>query len=492
MKKKIICGLLALLLVLSMAGICSYALDENIRTMYKTIPIAGEMDSFEIIGSNSYRENTYKYEDTIYVESECIIECTKDVTEVQITKIKDGMTFEEFFEYQSQYIKDNSTFPPVDYCLSKFDYGNGIKDRIKLKEGKYVVGVICAGNGVYVNLIVGSDYESEEKTDSPDYRKIYMDFAADADNNSSNDLNKETSGMIMADLNNDKIPELLTFSTNSRTVIKCDESLYESEEDRGVKDEYNEINKGFSIIDGKIVKSTVFGPANPPDVITSNFILLPFSPDDVHYDTEEFCTLGLNKNNEVQLIMYDVSITGQQFSMIGYDGNEFGFEIQCENIDFFNTHNFTDLPLAGVQLYNKEKNKTRTYTEAMELLLDKYDSQSGNMIEVVVNGKKLIFDNQPQIVDGRTLIPIRAVSEALGANVEWDIMTQCVTISRGNDNIVMAVNKNTYLKNGNTLTLDVPPQIVNSRTLVPIRVIAESYGCEVTWDAANKRVIIEG
>lgn len=111
-------------------------------------------------------------------------------------------------------------------------------------------------------------------------------------------------------------------------------------------------------------------------------------------------------------------------------------------------------------------------------------------IKVLLNGEQIQFDQQPIIQNGRTLVPLRAIFEAMGATVEWDQKTQTVTAKSETVTVVMKVGDKTMTKNGTKITLDVPPQIVNNRTLVPARAVAESFGADVKWDGATQTVII--
>ena len=111
-------------------------------------------------------------------------------------------------------------------------------------------------------------------------------------------------------------------------------------------------------------------------------------------------------------------------------------------------------------------------------------------ITVLIDDKKIIFDQPPIIVDGRTLVPLRAIFEELGATVSWDGSTQTVTSAKGQTTISMSVGKTEMYKNGNLITLDVSPKLINGRTLVPARAIAEAFGCKVDWNEETRTVII--
>ena len=107
-------------------------------------------------------------------------------------------------------------------------------------------------------------------------------------------------------------------------------------------------------------------------------------------------------------------------------------------------------------------------------------------ITVYVDGGKVNFDQQPIIQNDRTLVPMRRIFEALDAQVFWDEPSQSVTAVHGTDVILFQIGKSGLYKNGQlTYTMPVPAQIINDRTLVPLRAIAESLGCEVGWDGID-------
>lgn len=110
---------------------------------------------------------------------------------------------------------------------------------------------------------------------------------------------------------------------------------------------------------------------------------------------------------------------------------------------------------------------------------------------VVLDGKQLNFsDAQPIIEDGRTLVPLRAIFEAMGAKVEWNQDTQTTTAIKGNTTVVLKIGSTTPTINGNISTLDVPAKIINGRTLVPLRFVGEAFGGTVNWDPATQVITI--
>ena len=127
---------------------------------------------------------------------------------------------------------------------------------------------------------------------------------------------------------------------------------------------------------------------------------------------------------------------------------------------------------------------------AVLLLISVCPAYAEDEIKVFVNGDSLQTDVAPIIVEGRTLVPLRVIFEALGAWVDWNGDTQTVTARKDDITISLQIGSNTLIKNGSYITLDVPAQLVNSRTLVPVRAVAESFGAEVEWDGESNAVYI--
>lgn len=108
--------------------------------------------------------------------------------------------------------------------------------------------------------------------------------------------------------------------------------------------------------------------------------------------------------------------------------------------------------------------------------------------QIVLDGKALTFqDAQPTIETGRTLVPLRAVLEALGAEVQWDGAANTVKATRGTTEIKLFIGGQAY-KNGQPVELDVPARIIDGRTMVPLRFVSEALDYFVNWD--EKRQII--
>lgn len=113
-------------------------------------------------------------------------------------------------------------------------------------------------------------------------------------------------------------------------------------------------------------------------------------------------------------------------------------------------------------------------------------------ITVIVKGENVFFDQKPVIMDGRTLVPVRYVVEKLGYNVEWDGETQTVYIKNDDmENRYFVGDEIKVAVNNELINFDVEPVILNGRTLIPIRAVAEKIGCTVEWDGELQVVYIE-
>ncbi len=112
-------------------------------------------------------------------------------------------------------------------------------------------------------------------------------------------------------------------------------------------------------------------------------------------------------------------------------------------------------------------------------------------ISLTINGEQIETQVPPTIIDGRTMVPVRDIFEACGANVDWDAQTKTITGTKGDTTVVMQIDSNTMFINENVVTMDATPVILDGRTLAPARYVAESFGGIVDWDAENKVVMID-
>jgi S1-C subfamily serine protease len=112
-----------------------------------------------------------------------------------------------------------------------------------------------------------------------------------------------------------------------------------------------------------------------------------------------------------------------------------------------------------------------------------------------VDGRVVLLDAAPVIVEGRTLLPIRPVVEALEGEITWDAASQMVTIVKGTTRIRMQIGNSTAMVNDAVTMIDpansrVTPRIIKSRTMLPLRFVASALGGEVMWDPVERKVTL--
>ena len=140
----------------------------------------------------------------------------------------------------------------------------------------------------------------------------------------------------------------------------------------------------------------------------------------------------------------------------------------CYNLN--TVYGFTD-STAQTFAYNKEKSFT-------------------TIVKVQLNEIDLVFDVPPQLINDRTMVPMRKIFEILGADIEWNDDTKTITATSSDVVVTMQINNPEITVNGENIMLDVPPQLVNNRILVPVRAVAEGLSAKVEWDNEAQTVII--
>lgn len=111
-------------------------------------------------------------------------------------------------------------------------------------------------------------------------------------------------------------------------------------------------------------------------------------------------------------------------------------------------------------------------------------------IRVMVDGAELAFDVDPVIENDRTLVPMRLIFEALGAKVDWDEATRTALAVKGDVKISITIDSAELMKNSKAVALDAPARLIGGRTLVPVRAVSEGMGAKVDWDEASRTVQI--
>lgn len=119
-----------------------------------------------------------------------------------------------------------------------------------------------------------------------------------------------------------------------------------------------------------------------------------------------------------------------------------------------------------------------------------YDKLGKKGVKLYVNGEEPTFEVAPFIREGNTLVPFRAISEALKATVTWNEEERSVTVTRDGITVKLFIDSKTATVNGNEVTLEVPAAIENGSTVVPVRFVSEALKAAVKWESETQSVVI--
>lgn len=115
---------------------------------------------------------------------------------------------------------------------------------------------------------------------------------------------------------------------------------------------------------------------------------------------------------------------------------------------------------------------------------------ASNVFAVGVKVNDTVLDQEAVIIDGRTLVPVRGVFEELGYTVSYDAETKTASLTNGTQTVSMTASNTYFTVDGNEITPEVPQQIIEGRFMLPLRAVGEALGAEVNWDNETKTAII--
>jgi len=225
-------------------------------------------------------------------------------------------------------------------------------------------------------------------------------------------------------------------------------------------------------------------PTNPPTItmdadktVTATFTALP-----TYTLTPSASLWGTITPNTVQTVLQGGSTTFAMVPTAGYHIANVSVDGVSQGI--VSSYTFTNVTSNHTISARFEQEKKQTV-----IVL-----QIGNSM-FTVNGRSIALDSPPVIKNGRTLVPIRAIIEALGGTVGWDGTTRKATVTLGSATIELWIGKNAAKVNGVNTSIDaanakVVPEIISSRTMLPLRFVSENLGCSVVWADATKTITI--
>jgi len=113
------------------------------------------------------------------------------------------------------------------------------------------------------------------------------------------------------------------------------------------------------------------------------------------------------------------------------------------------------------------------------------------VVKIRLNGEILAFnDQQPIVIDDRILVPARGVFEKMGMDVSWDEQNQQVTIKKGKLEISIVIDEKVLTVGNKKIMMDVPAKLLNGRTMIPLRAVSEATMAKVEWNEAENTAII--
>lgn len=179
---------------------------------------------------------------------------------------------------------------------------------------------------------------------------------------------------------------------------------------------------------------------------------------------------------------YNTSITGVTYYL---DGQYAGMSNEIPFSTYINTQGYS----AGTHTLKAvaaAKNGKTITTEAKINI-----SGMTKNVQVVIDGETISFEQEPIIYNDRTMVPMRKIFEELGAEVSWDRTTKTATGKKGERTVKITIGSNKMYVNNTVYELDTTVMLMGGSTLVPVRAIAEGMGAEVEWNGNNYTVYIE-
>lgn len=138
---------------------------------------------------------------------------------------------------------------------------------------------------------------------------------------------------------------------------------------------------------------------------------------------------------------------------------------------------------------------TTVYGEQVKMDLfynGKHHAYAAKEVKIEIDGKAMVPKDMPAvIIDGRTMLPMRQIAQELGCEVNWNEAAKQIYVMRGSDIIVFTVDSKTGYENGKKFTMDVPATIVNDRTMLPVRALADALHLNIKWNDPNRIVSIQ-
>ena len=203
----------------------------------------------------------------------------------------------------------------------------------------------------------------------------------------------------------------------------------------------------------------------------------------------------LNDIDKIEITEKSVSASYESHNSVRYFRYEKSYTARAELYDDLDCYCTVFVTLRGGKLYKilYDRDESSNHFDDLSEMLE--TMQFENVIKIKVNDEIIYPDSDPLLINNRTLVPIRAVAEKLGYDVEWDSVKQLVILTESNGEGVLyfEIGSGTAQKNQNrVIPLDVPAAIISNRTYLPLRAVAEAMDATVNWNEDENTVEILG
>lgn len=131
-----------------------------------------------------------------------------------------------------------------------------------------------------------------------------------------------------------------------------------------------------------------------------------------------------------------------------------------------------------------------TASESYELFVARGGMPKPKEVNINIDGNTFMFEQPALLLGGSTVVPMRSVFEALGSTVEWNQQEKTIKAIKGDTLIELKLGSKTMNINGEQITLSIAPQVINNYTMIPLRAVSEAFGAEVSWDQQTNTVFI--
>lgn len=157
----------------------------------------------------------------------------------------------------------------------------------------------------------------------------------------------------------------------------------------------------------------------------------------------------------------------------------------------------------SAELFNGQIDEVKLFSRALSgsEIKAEYDAAKGgggNVIQLWIGQNRMVSDNvestidsAPVVMNGRTLVPVRPIIEAMGGTVAFDPATRKIDLALKGRSLTLWLDKYEAVVNGQNVTLEVAPTVIGGRTMLPLRFAAESLGASLEWDALQQKITLK-